>query len=53
MNQQSDKAMSAGTRDGNGAFGQLRPFLAFLRRRMVLLLVWPALALAAAIVLWA
>ncbi|MBQ5940798.1 EAL domain-containing protein [Massilia sp. AB1] len=52
MNQQPDKAMSAGARTGSGALGHLRPFLAFLRQRLSLLLVWPALALAAAIVLW-
>lgn len=34
------------------AVGRLRPFLAFLRQRLPLLLVWPALALAAIAALW-
>ena len=34
------------------AAGRLRPFLAFLRQRLPLLLVWPALALAAIAALW-
>jgi hypothetical protein len=44
------KAMSAAT--WTRAVGRLRPFLAFLRERLPLLLVWPALALAAIAVLW-
>jgi diguanylate cyclase (GGDEF)-like protein len=52
MNQHTDEAMQAGTSIGLGATGSLRPFLAFLRQRMWLLLVWPALALAACSVLW-
>jgi len=34
------------------ALGRLRPFLAFARRRLPMLLVWPALALAAIGALW-
>ncbi|MFC5479523.1 EAL domain-containing protein [Massilia suwonensis] len=45
-----DKAMPAAS--WTRALGRLRPFLAFLRQRLPLLLVWPALALAAIIVLW-
>jgi diguanylate cyclase (GGDEF)-like protein len=52
MNQQTEAPMPAGTSSGLEAFGALRPFLAFLRRRMSLLLVWPALALAAGALLW-
>ncbi|RZA35233.1 MAG: EAL domain-containing protein [Lysobacteraceae bacterium] len=52
MNPRTDKTMPAGTSIGLGAFGALRPFLAFLRRRVSLLLVWPGLALFAAALLW-
>ncbi|MEH6433934.1 hypothetical protein [Massilia sp. DD77] len=52
MNPHTDKEMPAGTSIALGANGSLRPFLAFLRGRLALLLVWPALALAAAVVLW-
>ncbi|MCC2955996.1 EAL domain-containing protein [Massilia sp. IC2-477] len=52
MNPQADKAMPAGTATGLRAIDSLRPLLAFLRPRMTLLLVWPALALAAAVALW-
>jgi diguanylate cyclase (GGDEF)-like protein len=52
MNQPTDEAMGARTSIGLGATGPLRPLLAFLRQRMSLLLVWPALALAACGVLW-
>ncbi|MEN3275152.1 MAG: hypothetical protein V7631_942 [Massilia sp.] len=44
-----DKATPAGAKR---ALAPLRPFLAFLRQRLPLLLVWPALALTAAAVLW-
>jgi diguanylate cyclase (GGDEF)-like protein len=52
MNQPTDKAMSAGTSIALGAIGHQHPFLAFLRRSLSLLLMWPALALAALTVLW-
>jgi diguanylate cyclase len=52
MNQHTDEPMRVGTSFAPGAFGALRPFLAFLRQRMWLLLVWPVLALAACGVLW-
>jgi diguanylate cyclase (GGDEF)-like protein len=52
MNQHTDEAMQAGTSIGLGAASPLRPFLAFLRQRMSLLLMWPALALAACGALW-
>jgi diguanylate cyclase (GGDEF)-like protein len=52
MNQPTDKAMSAGTSIALGAIGPQHPFLAFLRRRLRLLLVWPALALVALALLW-
>jgi diguanylate cyclase (GGDEF)-like protein len=52
MNQPNDKAMSAGTASAPKAIGSQRPFLAFLRRRLALLLMWPALALAGLAVLW-
>ena len=53
MNQHTDKEILAGTSSGPGALASLRPFLAFLRGRAALLLVWPALALAAGVLLWA
>lgn len=34
MNQQPDRAMSAGARIGSGTLGRLRPFPAFLRQRL-------------------
>lgn len=43
MNPRTDKTLPAGTSIGLGATGPLRPFLAFLRQRMTLLLVWPAM----------
>lgn len=58
MNPRTDKKMPGGTSIPFGALGPLgplgplRPFLAFLRERLALLLVWPAIAVAAAAVLW-
>jgi diguanylate cyclase (GGDEF)-like protein len=52
MNQPTDKAMSAETSTAVGVIGPEHPLLAFLRHRMSLLLIWPALALVAAAVLW-
>jgi diguanylate cyclase len=52
MNPRTDKAMPAGSLPGLGTIARLRPFLAFLRQRLWLLLLWPALALAAVGVLW-
>jgi diguanylate cyclase (GGDEF)-like protein len=52
MNPQADKAMPGATATVLRAIDSLRPLLAFLRPRMALLLVWPALALAAAVTLW-
>ncbi|MGZ5202490.1 MAG: bifunctional diguanylate cyclase/phosphodiesterase [Telluria sp.] len=52
MNQPPDKAMSAGTSIALGAIGPQHPFLAFLRRSLSLLLVWPALGLTALALLW-
>jgi diguanylate cyclase (GGDEF)-like protein len=48
-----DKASPSSTPAGSGALGSLRPFLAFLRGRLLLLLLWPAIALAAGAALWA
>lgn len=53
MNPRTDKPLPAGTSIGLGALGPLRPFLAFLRQRISLLLVWPAIALVAVGLLWA
>lgn len=52
MNPQIDKANPAGTPIALGVIGPMRPFLAFLRQHMALLLLWPAIALGAAAVLW-
>jgi diguanylate cyclase (GGDEF)-like protein len=52
MSQHTDEAMQVETSVGLGAIGALRPFLAFLRQRMSLLLLWPVLALAGCGVLW-
>jgi diguanylate cyclase (GGDEF)-like protein len=52
MDPHTDQAMPSRASTGVKALGQLRPFLAFLRRRAWLLLVWPALALAAGAALW-
>jgi diguanylate cyclase (GGDEF)-like protein len=52
MNQQTETAMPAGTFFGLEAIGPLRPFLAFLRHRLSLLVVWPAVALFAGVMLW-
>ncbi len=52
MNPHSNKTMPADTPLFLGALGPMRPFLAFLRRRVSLLLVWPLVALAAAAALW-
>jgi diguanylate cyclase (GGDEF)-like protein len=52
MNQQTETPIPAGAFFGLGAVGPMRPLLAFLRHRMSLLLVWPALALAAGAMLW-
>ncbi|NNG22384.1 bifunctional diguanylate cyclase/phosphodiesterase [Telluria aromaticivorans] len=52
MTQHIDKALPPGTPVGLGVLGPLRPFLAFLRRHLALLLLWPAIALGAAALLW-
>jgi diguanylate cyclase (GGDEF)-like protein len=52
MDPRIEDAMPAETSFRLGMVARLRPFLAFLRRRIWLLLLWPALALAAAAVLW-
>ncbi|WP_020652593.1 bifunctional diguanylate cyclase/phosphodiesterase [Massilia niastensis] len=52
MDPRVDKAMPAGISIGLGAIGRLRPFVAFLRHRLSLLLLWPAIALAAGAGLW-
>ncbi|MFC4929760.1 bifunctional diguanylate cyclase/phosphodiesterase [Massilia sp. GCM10023247] len=53
MHQRTDKAMSGGTSTAPGAIARLRPFLDFLRQRLSLLLLWPAIAVLAGIALWA
>ncbi len=53
MNSPTDKAMPAAIPPALRASGPLRPFLAFLRQRVSLLFVWPALALVAIGLLWA
>ncbi|VXC72793.1 EAL domain-containing protein [Massilia sp. 9I] len=53
MNPPTDKAMPAAIPLALRASGPLRPFLAFLRQRVSLLFVWPALALVAIGLLWA
>ncbi|MET0980742.1 MAG: EAL domain-containing protein [Telluria sp.] len=53
MDAHIDKALPAGTAVGLAAVNRLRPFLAFLRQRLLLLLLWPALAALAGAVLWA
>jgi diguanylate cyclase (GGDEF)-like protein len=53
MDSRIDEASPAATPAGFGALRPLRPFLAFLRGRLLLLLVWPAIALAAGAALWA
>ena len=50
MDLRMDKVMPAAS--WNRAVGRLRPFLAFLRQRLPLLLVWPVLALIAIAALW-
>jgi diguanylate cyclase (GGDEF)-like protein len=52
MNPRTDKAIPAATPLGLRAIGPLRPFLAFLRQRVSLLLVWPVIALVAIGLLW-
>lgn len=52
MNPHIEKATTHITPRGLRMIGSLRPFLAFLRREAALLLAWPALALAAAALLW-
>lgn len=52
MDQRIDKAMPSGTAFGLGAVDRLRPFLSFLRRRLPLLLLWPAIAALAGAMLW-
>ncbi len=52
MNPHPDKANPAGTPIALGVISPMRPFLAFLRQHVALLLLWPAIALAAAAVLW-
>ncbi len=50
MEAQIDEAVP--TSGPPGVLGRLRPLLAFVRQRLPLLLVWPALALAAIAFLW-
>lgn len=52
MTPRIDKTLPAGTPMMFGAIVRLRPVLAFLRQRLALLLVWPAVALVAAAMLW-
>jgi hypothetical protein len=52
MNPRIDKAIPAVSTLGLGVNSPLRPFLAFLRQRMSLLLVWPAIALVVIAILW-
>jgi len=52
MNPRIDKAIPAASTLGLGVNSPLRPFLAFLRQRMSLLLVWPAIALVVVALLW-
>ncbi|MGX4644244.1 bifunctional diguanylate cyclase/phosphodiesterase [Massilia sp. SYSU DXS3249] len=53
MDQRPDKTMTAGTPGAPGPVVRLRPFLAFLRGRLSLLLLWPAIAVLAGAALWA
>ncbi|MET0581113.1 MAG: diguanylate cyclase, partial [Pseudoxanthomonas sp.] len=52
MDAHLDKAKSVGSATGSGAPAPLRSLLAFLRRNLLLLLVWPAIALATGAGLW-
>lgn len=52
MSSPTDKAMPADFLPDLRAVGPLRPFLVFLRQRAWLLLVWPAVALVVAGLLW-
>jgi hypothetical protein len=52
MNRHTDTVNPAGTASASAAAATLRSLLAFLRRRLLLLLVWPAIALAAGAGLW-
>ncbi len=52
MTPRTDNTLPAGTPIPLGAIGSSRPFLAFLRQRALLLLVWPAVALIASALLW-
>ncbi|MET0981262.1 MAG: EAL domain-containing protein [Telluria sp.] len=52
MDPHIDKAMPARTPIGLEAIGRLRPLLAFLRQRLYLLLLWPAIAATAGAALW-
>ena len=52
MEPHTDSTMPLRLPAGLEFIGHARPFLAFLRQRLSLLLVWPAIALASAAVLW-
>jgi diguanylate cyclase (GGDEF)-like protein len=52
MNPHRETVMPGRTKIGLRVTNPLRPFLTFLRGRMSLLFVWPAIALAAGVVLW-
>ncbi|CAN7275507.1 bifunctional diguanylate cyclase/phosphodiesterase [Massilia sp. LjRoot122] len=52
MNPRTDETIPARTSNALGAIGPLRPFLAFLRQRVSMLLVWPVAALVAAAAWW-
>ena len=52
MNPRTDNAMPAASLDADEAVVPARPFLDFLRQRRSLLLLWPAIAVIAAAMLW-